>query len=249
MATGPGRTASTRWSASGVPTVRGQRRAGPRRRPDGAAPRCRPASPCRPTSIWRRAGWTTCASCTPSCRDTVLMTGFGFTPPVVTPTWGVLERATAAGRRPDDRGAVLPRAAPGRQHRLHRGAVPRRSNEAGGRALPVYCASLRTAEPELLDTAWRRRRHGGHRAGRGRCEPGRRCRPAVTTTAGTSNTLPPWTSRSCKGLCLTSPRDHSGGQRRRAEPAGRRHPGRGAGVRRPHHHGSVLVQGDRRRRV
>ena len=38
-----------------------------------------------------------------------------------------------------------------------------------------------------------------------------------------------------------------GRQRRRAQPAGRRHPGRGARIRRPHHHGSVLVQGDRRR--
>ena len=27
--------------------------------------------------------------------DTVLMTGFGFGPPVVTPTWGELERPTA----------------------------------------------------------------------------------------------------------------------------------------------------------
>ena len=41
----------------------------------------------------------------------------------------------------------------------------------------------------------------------------------------------------------------AGGQRRRFEPAGRRHPGRGARVRRPHHHRPVLVQGDRRRRA
>ena len=26
--------------------------------------------------------------------DTLLMTGFGFAPPVTTPTWGVLERAS-----------------------------------------------------------------------------------------------------------------------------------------------------------
>ena len=78
-------------------------------------------------------------------------------------------------------------------------ALCRAIEEAGGRPLPVYCASLRTAEPELL----RRLAHadamvvtvlaaGGARAGNGR-------RRAATTTAGTSNTLPPWISRSCRG--------------------------------------------------
>ena len=51
-----------------------------------------------------------------------------------------------------------------------------------------------------------------------------------------------------QALCLTSSRADVGGQRRGAVPAGRREPGRGARVRRPDHHGAVLVQGDRRRR-
>ena len=54
--------------------------------------------------------------------DTVLMTGFGFAPPVVTPTWGELQRP-GNDRRSDDRGALLPRAAPGRQYRVRRIAV------------------------------------------------------------------------------------------------------------------------------
>ena len=74
----------------------------------------------------------------------------------------------------------------------------RRSRRPAARPLPVYCASLRTAEPELLETARRRRRHGGHRAGRRGSQAGQRRRPAATTTAGTSNTLRPWISRSCR---------------------------------------------------
>ena len=38
--------------------------------------------------------------------------------------------------------------------------------DAGGRALPVYCASLRTRRTRTAGTAGTRRRHGGHRAGR-----------------------------------------------------------------------------------
>ena len=79
--------------------------------------------------------------------DTVLMTGFGFTPPVVTPTWGVLERLDAGKTGPTI--AVLYYRA---QHLAgntgYVDALCRAIEDAGGRALPVYCASLRTAEPE-----------------------------------------------------------------------------------------------------
>ncbi len=81
--------------------------------------------------------------------DTLLMTGFGFTPPVVTPTWGVLERPDAGTTGPTI--AVLYYRA---QHLAGNTAyvesLCRAIEDAGARPLPVYCASLRTAEPELL---------------------------------------------------------------------------------------------------
>jgi cobaltochelatase CobN len=81
--------------------------------------------------------------------DTLLMTGFGFTPPVVTPTWGVLERPDADATGPTI--AVLYYRA---QHLAGNTAyvesLCRAIEDAGARALPVYCASLRTAEPDLL---------------------------------------------------------------------------------------------------
>jgi cobaltochelatase CobN len=82
--------------------------------------------------------------------DTVLMTGFGFEPPSPTPSWGLLERT--AGRTDGPTIAVLYYRA---QHLAGNTAYVEALCEAieaaGGRALPVYCASLRTAEPELLE--------------------------------------------------------------------------------------------------
>jgi len=86
--------------------------------------------------------------------DTLLMTGFGFARPVTTPTWGVLDRpagrSVATGGGP--RIAVLYYRA---QHLAgnyeYVGALCEAIKTAGGVALPVFCASLRTAEPELLD--------------------------------------------------------------------------------------------------
>ena len=76
--------------------------------------------------------------------DTVLMTGFGFTPPVVTPTWGVLERPDAGKTGPTI--AVLYYRA---QHLAGNTAyvesLCQAIEDAGARALPVYCASLRTS--------------------------------------------------------------------------------------------------------
>ncbi|MEV0676288.1 cobaltochelatase subunit CobN [Actinosynnema sp. NPDC050436] len=81
--------------------------------------------------------------------DTVLLTGFGFAPPEPAPNWGVLERAERAGGGPVV--AVLYYRAhhvAGNTAFVH--ALCDAIEEKGGRALPVYCASLRTAEPELL---------------------------------------------------------------------------------------------------
>ncbi|EUA42212.1 cobalamin biosynthesis N domain protein [Mycobacterium xenopi 4042] len=61
----------------------------------------------------------------------------------------------------------------------------------------MYCASLRTAEPDMLETLAQAdamvvtvlAAGGSHRP---------RPRP-VATIPGTSNTLPPWICRSCRG--------------------------------------------------
>ncbi|HEX3811218.1 MAG TPA: cobaltochelatase subunit CobN [Mycobacteriales bacterium] len=82
--------------------------------------------------------------------DALLLTGLGFEPPEPTPTWGVRSRPDPGADRPTV--AVL-------FYRAHQlagntafvdtlaGAV----EAAGGRCLPIYCASLRTAEAGLID--------------------------------------------------------------------------------------------------
>jgi cobaltochelatase CobN len=83
--------------------------------------------------------------------DTVLMTGFGFAPPQSTPTWGTLSRPDLGNTGPTI--AVLYYRA---QHLAgnigYVEALCAAIEAAGGRALPVYCASLRTAESDLLET-------------------------------------------------------------------------------------------------
>jgi cobaltochelatase CobN len=92
--------------------------------------------------------------------DTVLMTGFGFAPPAATPSWGVLERTTERndGAVSDVVSAATPviavlyyRAQHLAGNTAYVEALCRAIEDAGGRALPVYCASLRTADAELLD--------------------------------------------------------------------------------------------------
>ncbi|MEV4757118.1 cobaltochelatase subunit CobN [Micromonospora sp. NPDC049559] len=104
--------------------------------------------------------------------DTVLLTGHGFAAPAPTPAWGRLERTA---RRVDGPGVSaaqpgVPVVRPGvpadgpvvgvlyyRAHHVagNTGFVEALCDAieaAGGRPLPVYCASLRSAEPELLAT-------------------------------------------------------------------------------------------------
>nr|WP_218005239.1 cobaltochelatase subunit CobN [Actinomadura macra] len=86
--------------------------------------------------------------------DTVLLTGFGFAPPAATPTWGVLER------EPAERNGPLVGVLYYRAHHLAGNtafveALCAAIEAAGGRALPVFCASLRTAEGPLLETLGR----------------------------------------------------------------------------------------------
>ncbi|MFC0528428.1 cobaltochelatase subunit CobN [Phytohabitans kaempferiae] len=81
--------------------------------------------------------------------DTVLLTGHGFAPPEPTPVWG-------AGELPEGDGPVVAVL----YYRAHHvagntafvDALCAAVTAAGGRPLPVYCASLRTPDPDLLAT-------------------------------------------------------------------------------------------------
>ena len=122
-------------------------------------------------------------------------------------------------------------------------ALCRAIEDAGGRPLPVFCASLRTADAELLELL------GTADAMVTTVLAAGGATPATVTAGGNDDTwnvahLAALDIPILQGLCLTSSRAQWHGQRRRDVAARRRHPGRGPRVRRPHHHGSVLVQGD-----
>ncbi|HET6711813.1 cobaltochelatase subunit CobN [Amycolatopsis sp.] len=80
--------------------------------------------------------------------DTLLLTGDGFEPPAAQPAWGVLERPSR-GDGPVI-GILYYRAhhLSGNTAFVH--ALADEVEAAGGRALPIYCASLRTREPEMM---------------------------------------------------------------------------------------------------
>ncbi|MGO4204608.1 cobaltochelatase subunit CobN [Rhodococcus sp. TAF43] len=83
--------------------------------------------------------------------DTVLLTGYGFEPAVHLPNWGVLEREARSVDGPTV--AVLYYRA---QHlagnTAYVEALCRAIEDAGANPLPIFCASLRTAPADLLDT-------------------------------------------------------------------------------------------------
>ncbi|MEV0291954.1 cobaltochelatase subunit CobN [Nocardia sp. NPDC050710] len=85
--------------------------------------------------------------------DTVLLTGHGFEPPVQLSSWGELERTARESAPGAPAVAVIYYRA---QHLAgntgYIDALCTAIEDAGARAIPLYCASLRTAEPELLDT-------------------------------------------------------------------------------------------------
>ena len=88
--------------------------------------------------------------------DTLLMTGFGFAPPAATPTWGLLDRRCEGcdGCHPDGAPTIAVlyyRAQQLAGNTDYVRALCSAIKQAGGRPLPVYCTSLRTPEPELLD--------------------------------------------------------------------------------------------------
>ncbi|WP_410650834.1 cobaltochelatase subunit CobN [Amycolatopsis sp. cmx-4-54] len=81
--------------------------------------------------------------------DTLLLTGDGFEPPTVQPLWGVLERTPKTTEGPVI--AILYYRAhhlSGNTEFVH--ALSDAVEDAGGRALPIHCASLRTREPEMM---------------------------------------------------------------------------------------------------
>ncbi|HEX2400913.1 MAG TPA: cobaltochelatase subunit CobN [Mycobacterium sp.] len=138
--------------------------------------------------------------------DTLLMTGFGFAPPVTTPSWGVLDRQTRGDEGPTI--AVLYYRA---QHlagnTAYVEALCHAIEEAGGRPLPVFCASLRTAEPELLDVL------GSADAMVTTVLAAGGATPAAVTAGGNDDTwnvahLAALDIPILQGLCLTSSRAH-----------------------------------------
>ncbi|MBG0833153.1 cobaltochelatase subunit CobN [Planomonospora sp. ID67723] len=84
--------------------------------------------------------------------DTVLLTGHGFAAPEPTPPWGVLEREPRGGEGRPVVGVLYYRAHHVAGNTAFVETLCAAIEDAGGRALPVYCASLRSAEPELLAT-------------------------------------------------------------------------------------------------
>lgn len=85
--------------------------------------------------------------------DTILMTGIGFEPPATNPAWGVLARDSARAADSGPTVAVLYyRAQQLAGNTAYIDALCTAIENHGGRALPVFCASLRTAPPELLET-------------------------------------------------------------------------------------------------
>jgi cobaltochelatase CobN len=83
--------------------------------------------------------------------DTVLLTGEGFAPPVELPSWGILDRDTKDTDGPTV--AVLYyRAQQLAGNTAYVEALCTAIEDAGARPLPVFCASLRQAEPALLRT-------------------------------------------------------------------------------------------------
>jgi cobaltochelatase CobN len=83
--------------------------------------------------------------------DTLLMTGFGFAPPEPTPSWGVPERTRGPGGDGPVVAVLYYRAQQLAGNTGYVEALCEAIEAAGGRPLPVYCTSLRTAEPDLLD--------------------------------------------------------------------------------------------------
>jgi cobaltochelatase CobN len=143
--------------------------------------------------------------------DAIALTGEGFEPPAATPTWGVLERPA----RPPAPGHPVVAILYYRAHHLagNTGFVQVLADAveaAGGQPLPVFCSSLRTAEPALIDTL---------RAADAIVVTVLAAGGLVPATAGAGGTDENWDIGALasldvpilQGLCLTSSRAHWAG--------------------------------------
>jgi cobaltochelatase CobN len=83
--------------------------------------------------------------------DAIALTGEGFEPPAATPTWGILERSEKQAPHGPVIAILYYRAhhLAGNTAFVH--ALADAVEAAGGQPLPVFCSSLRTAEPGLID--------------------------------------------------------------------------------------------------
>ncbi|MFC5721464.1 cobaltochelatase subunit CobN [Streptomyces gamaensis] len=83
--------------------------------------------------------------------DTVLLTGHGFEPPAAAPAWGALERTPAPGATGPLVAVLYYRAHHMSGNTAFVDALCTAIEQAGGRALPLYVASLRAPEPALVE--------------------------------------------------------------------------------------------------
>ncbi|CAN3129441.1 cobaltochelatase subunit CobN [Mycobacterium sp. smrl_JER01] len=83
--------------------------------------------------------------------DTLLMTGFGFAEPVATPNWGILERRHRRVAGGPTVAVLYYRAQHLAGNTAYVEALCDAIDAAGGVALPVFCASLRTADDALIE--------------------------------------------------------------------------------------------------
>ncbi|MFE6774890.1 cobaltochelatase subunit CobN [Streptomyces sp. NPDC057702] len=83
--------------------------------------------------------------------DTVLLTGHGFEPPHAAPTWGPLERTARAEASGPCVAVLYYRAHHMSGNTAFVDALCTAIEDAGGRPLPLFVASLRAPEPELVE--------------------------------------------------------------------------------------------------
>lgn len=82
--------------------------------------------------------------------DTLLMTGLGFASPRSTPAWGLLDRPARNDADGPTVAVLYYRAQQLAGNTAYIEALCDAIEQAGARALPVYCTSLRNPDPELL---------------------------------------------------------------------------------------------------
>ena len=83
--------------------------------------------------------------------DTVLLTGHGFAPPEPMPSWGLRSRPVDPGEGRPAVAVLYYRAHELAGNTAFVDALAEAIEACGARAMPVWCASLRTADPALLE--------------------------------------------------------------------------------------------------